>query len=619
MFVIRTMKIIWKSLNFIRDFFFNLLFLIIILFAISGYYLIKSTQAESYKPQSGVLVVDLEGVIVDNTYYDDGLYQMINQLSDKKVDTDRENSLFILTQKIAQAAKDPNITTMVLKLDNFAGASLESLQYVGKYLTQFHNANKPIYAIGTNFNQSQYYLASYADKIYLTPQGAVALYGLSANTLYYKTLLDNLKVNTHVFRVGTYKSAIEPFIRDDMSNEARENTTRWLSLMWKNYVADVTDQRRVALKGAPLVPTADVMLAKLRDADGSMAQYALNNGVIDEIRSTYEFENSVLKQSDTVTIYDYILHDNNGYAANRTKDIKADNKPQIAVVFVNGTITDGNTSRGVTGSDDIVLQLRAIRQNPDIKAVVLRVNSPGGSVTASEAIRSELISLKDKDIPIIVSMGNMAASGGYWISTAADYIVANPNTITGSIGIFGIVPTFENTLAHVGVYSDGVATSPLAQQNLTSKLPDEMSQLIQMNINNGYHNFISLVAKSRKMELERVDKIAQGQVWLGQEALDIGLVDKLGDFDDAVSLAVKVAKLSDYRIDWQTPKTSWFSAMFSNMMTFMPTTVSRSVVGSFLTQLPEVKQLQQSAILWDKFATDPQNRYIYCLNCADVR
>ena len=246
--------------------------------------------------------------------------------------------------------------------------------------------------------------------------------------------------------------------------------------------------------------------------------------------------------------------------------------------------------------------------------MVLRVNSPGGSVDASEAIRSELEALRRYQIPIVISMGGMAASGGYWISTASDYIVASPNTITGSIGIFGIVPTFENSLSHIGVYNDGVSTSPLTNNSLTQNLPDELNQFIQMNIDNGYSTFISLVANARNMTSEQVDHIAQGQVWLGSEASKNGLVDKLGDFDDAIDMAATLADIPNYKIDWQKPEGSWFNALYSDMIAMMP----KSAAEVLFEQIPEIKQIKQQVSLWDKFQ-DAQNRYIYCLNCADVK
>lgn len=604
--VLSVIKLIWKTINVFRQIFLNIIFFIAIILIFSGIELIKDLKKQDVVPQYGTLVLDLEGVIVDSTRYDDEIYALQNKIYGKKVNTSRENSLFELTQKIAQATTDPNIDGMVLKLDNFVGADMSSLQYVGKYLSKFREANKPIYAIGSNFNQSQYYLASYANKIYLTPLGAVSVYGLSANNLYYKTLLDNLKINTHVFRVGTYKSAIEPFIRDDMSDAAKSNTTRWLSTMWENYLNDISAQRKKA--PSQLVPNPDDMLSELKAAKGSMSQYALSTGLVDVVASNYQYELDIVQNRHQLSIYDYKLTE---------KDEQTDDKPLIAVVFVNGTITDSENNTDIAGSQDIVEQLRNIRNNlnsQNVQAVILRVNSPGGSVDASEAIRSELEALRSYQIPVVVSMGGMAASGGYWISTASDYIIASPNTITGSIGIFGIIPTFEKSLSHIGVYNDGVATSPLANNSVTRNLPDEMSQLIQINIDNGYNTFISLVAKARNMSTEQVDKIAQGQVWLGSEASNIGLVDKLGDFDDAVETAATLANLTDYKIDWLKPDVSWFNSFYSEMLTMLP----KSTAEIFFDQLPQAKQLKQQVSLWNKFH-DSQNRYIYCLNCADVR
>lgn len=605
MSALSVIKSIWKIINLIREIFLNLVFLIIILLIFSGIALIKEVNKQDVIPQSGTLIMDLEGVVVDNSLYSDEIYEIQDKIYGKKVNLSRENSLFDLVQKISQATSDPNIKSLVLKLDNFVGADMSSLQYIGKYLTKFKAANKPIYAIGSNFNQSQYYLASYANKIYLTPLGAVNVFGLSANNLYYKTLLENLKVNTHVFRVGTYKSAIEPLIRDNMSEEARSNTSRWLNLMWNNYLGDISQERKKA--PSQLVPLPENMLSELKAANGNMAQYALANGLIDAIATNQEFELEI-NIKNRVSIYDYQLKEN---------AMPASKEPKIAVVFVNGTITNGENSSNVAGSQDIVEQLRKIRKNlnkNNIQAVILRVNSPGGSVDASEAIRNELEALRSYQIPVVVSMGGMAASGGYWISTASDYIVASPNTITGSIGIFGIVPTFENSLSHIGVYNDGVSTSPLANRSLTQNLSSEMNQFIQMNIDNGYHTFISLVAKARNMTTEQVDNIAQGQVWLGSEGSKNGLVDKLGDFDDAIEMAATLANISDYQIDWQKQEGNWLNAFYSDMIAMMP----KSTAEVLFEQIPEVKQIRQQVSFWDKFQ-DGQNRYIYCLNCADIR
>ncbi|MCO6524544.1 MAG: signal peptide peptidase SppA, partial [Candidatus Schmidhempelia sp.] len=274
---------------------------------------------------------------------------------------------------------------------------------------------------------------------------AVNLYGLSANNFYFKTLLDNLKVNAHVFRVGTYKSAVEPFIRNDMSNEARENTYRWINSMWNNYVNDVASNREQLPN--LFIPKADIFLSQIKSVNGNFTQYALEYDLVDKIAPYYQFEEDMQqafnKEEDNISIYDYQLSSNN-------KETQT-TKPEIAVVFINGTITEGENGGNNVGSDSITEQLSAIRRNDNVKAVIIRVNSPGGSVTASETIRNEIQAIRNQDIPVVISMGGMAASGGYWISTASDYIFASKNTITGSIGIFGIIPTFENTLAHIGI------------------------------------------------------------------------------------------------------------------------------------------------------------------------
>lgn len=601
----KLLKFTWKTINLIREIVVNLVFLLIILIIWGGWSLLKQQESLDAIPQEGILVLNIQGSIVDTTVYDQDIYKLKSKLNGNEIDRSRENSLFELTKKIEQATHDDNIRGIILSLDNFTGADMPSLQYVGKYLTAFRQANKPIYAIGSHYAQAQYYLASFADTIYLTPQGDVSVYGLSANNLYYKTLLDNLKINTHVFRVGTYKSAIEPFTRDNMSSAARENTRRWLNTMWASYLDDISAHRE--RQPNTLVPAPDVFLARLKEASGSLTDYARQNHLVDHIASNYEFNQSmqhVFNSLPQLSIYDYELKQ----ATNLHP------KSQIAVVFVNGAITGGNNSDTNAGSDTLTQQLALIRDTPEVQAVVLRINSPGGSVYASEAIRSEIEALRHKNIPVVVSMGGMAASGGYWIATESDYIIASPNTITGSIGIFGVIPTFENSLSHIGVYTDGVSTSPLAEMSLTKSLSEEANQLIQMNIESGYNSFINIVAKARGLTTQDVDKVGQGQVWLGVEAQKIGLVDQLGDFDDALAKAAELAKLDDYDINWLQQESSWFNAFFANVSASLP----KSAVEVMYNQLPMSQQIKQHVALWDNL-NDPQNRYIYCLNCADVK
>ncbi|XKM12724.1 signal peptide peptidase SppA [Orbaceae bacterium ac157xtp] len=610
--LITGLKITWKVINFIRQLFLNILFVLFLLFTFGIISILKNSDQENMLPQHGILVVDLEGVIVDSTSNNDDLYAISKKLSGKKVDRSRENSLFELVQKIDQATKDAGITGMILKLDNFANADLPSLRYIGKYLNEFKKSGKVILATSNNYDQKQYYLASFANHIYLAPQGNIQVFGLSANNFYFKTLLDNLKIDTHVFRVGKYKSAVEPFIRDDMSQEARANASRWLNAMWQHYVTDISQSRKTAPQ--ILVPTPKEMLDSLKENNGDMSAYALQHKLADSLITPSEFNDEMIRQyagKPLVSIYDYKLKPTESYTNNLNKS----KKPLIAVVFINGTIAEGESSQSVAGSDTIVNYLEKVRSNYNIEALVLRINSPGGGVFASEAIRSELAQIKStRNIPIITSMGGLTASGGYWIATASNAIVADKDTITGSIGIFGILPNFERSLAHIGINNDGVSTSPLASLNVTKELTSEYQQLIQLNIENGYDTFLKLVAQSRKMDYQDVDKIAQGQVWLGEEALKIGLVDQLGDLDDAVKLAAQKANLTNYTIDWQKAEFNWLDAIINDYSAVIPS----SALDVLYKQLPISKQLTQQLNLFENL-NDPQNRYIYCLNCAEIK
>ncbi|HAL7835304.1 TPA: signal peptide peptidase SppA, partial [Escherichia coli] len=540
--------------------------------------------------------------------------KLSRQLLGASSDRLQENSLFDIVNTIRQAKDDRNITGIVMDLKNFAGGDQPSMQYIGKALKEFRDSGKPVYAVGENYSQGQYYLASFANKIWLSPQGVVDLHGFATNGLYYKSLLDKLKVSTHVFRVGTYKSAVEPFIRDDMSPAAREADSRWIGELWQNYLNTVAANRQIPAQ--QVFPGAQGLLEGLTKTGGDTAKYALENKLVDALASSAEIEKTLTKEfgwSKTdknyraISYYDYALK------------TPADTGDSIGVVFANGAIMDGEETQGNVGGDTTAAQIRDARLDPKVKAIVLRVNSPGGSVTASEVIRAELAAARAAGKPVVVSMGGMAASGGYWISTPANYIVANPSTLTGSIGIFGVITTVENSLDSIGVHTDGVSTSPLADVSITRALPPEVQQMMQLSIENGYKRFITLVADARHSTPEQIDKIAQGHVWTGQDAKANGLVDSLGDFDDAVAKAAELAKVKQWHLEYYVDEPTFFDKVMDNMS------------GSVRAMLPDAFQAMLPAPLAsvastvksesDKLAAfnDPQNRYAFCLTCANVR
>ncbi|EFA6623466.1 signal peptide peptidase SppA [Escherichia albertii] len=612
-FIAGFFKWTWRLLNFVREMVLNLFFIFLVLVGV-GIWMQVSNSDTKETAGRGALLLDISGVIVDKPDSSQRFSRLSRQLLGASSDRRQENSLFDIVNTIRQAKDDRNITGIVMDLKNFAGGDQPSMQYIGKALKEFRDSGKPVYAIGENYSQGQYYLASFANKIWLSPQGVVDLHGFATNGLYYKSLLDKLKVSTHVFRVGTYKSAVEPFIRDDMSSAAREADSRWIGELWQNYLNTVAANRQIPAQ--QVFPGAQGLLDGLTKTGGDTAKYALDNKLVDALASSAEIEKALTKEFGwskadknyrAISYYDYALK------------TPADTGDSIGVVFANGAIMDGEETQGNVGGDTTAAQIRDARLDPKVKAIVLRVNSPGGSVTASEVIRSELAAARAAGKPVVVSMGGMAASGGYWISTPANYIVANPSTLTGSIGIFGVITTVENSLNSIGVHTDGVSTSPLADVSITKALPQEAQQMMQLSIENGYKRFITLVADARKSTPEQIDKIAQGHVWTGQDAKANGLVDSLGDFDDAVAKAAELAKLKQWHLEYYVDEPTFFDKVMDNMS------------GSVRAMLPETFQAMLPAPLAsvastvksesDKLAAfnDPQNRYAFCLTCANVR
>lgn len=612
-FIAGFFKWTWRVLNFVREMVLNLFFIFLVLVGV-GIWMQIGNGSNSEQTARGALLLDISGVIVDKPSTNHRLGALDRQLFGASSDRLQENSLFDIVNAIRQAKDDRNITGIVLDLKNFTGADQPSMRYIGKALREFRDSGKPVFAVGENYSQGQYYLASFANKIWLSPQGQVDLHGFATNGLYYKTLLDKLKVSTHVFRVGTYKSAVEPFIRDDMSPAAREADSRWIGELWQNYLHTVSANRQISPQ--QLFPGAQAIIDGLTSVGGDTAKYALDHKLVDALASSADVEKALTKQfgwSKTennyraISYYDYSLK------------TPADTGGTIAVIFANGAIMDGEETPGNVGGDTTASQIRDARLDPKVKAIVLRVNSPGGSVNASEVIRAELAAARAAGKPVVVSMGGMAASGGYWISTPANYIVASPSTLTGSIGIFGVINTVENSLSSIGVHSDGVSTSPLADISMTKALSPEVQQMMQLSIEYGYKRFITLVADARKRTPEQIDKIAQGHVWTGEDAKANGLVDSLGDFDDAVAKAAELAKLKQWHLDYYQDEPTVLDMVMDSM------------TGSVRAMLPETIQAMLPAPLvsaantvkaeGDKLAAfnDPQNRYAFCLTCANVR
>ncbi|MEI4220374.1 MAG: signal peptide peptidase SppA [Candidatus Dasytiphilus stammeri] len=582
---------LWKSLKLIRDNFIKSVFLILSIML--GLEFIDPTMVTSSPPQA--LVLDIKGPINDEPIMvSSSIGNKVLSFFKRQNNYVFQNSLFQTVEIIRQAKNDSNIHYLILDLKNFSGATQPALHYIGKALEEFRRSGKVILSIAENYTQEQYYLASFANKIYLSPDGEVDLHGLAISEVYYKNLLDNLHINYHVFRVGKYKSAVEPIIRNNMSPQVRKMNAILIDQLWNEYINQIAHNRKVSRE--QIFPAAATIIKKLRQEGGDTAQYAYNNKLVDKLMSLSDFEkhmivklgwNKTNNSYNGISIYDYALKNNSPSQKNK-----------IAVISMSGLITNENTEQGdsIISSDTIAQQLGYARLNPDIKAIILYINSPGGTESDSEYIRQQIVTTRHSGKPIVVVMGGYAASGGYMISSPANYLIAAPTTITGSIGIFGVVVTIENTLSSLGVYSDGVVTSPLAIQSSFTGLSPESQEIMQLKIENGYRKFINFIAQDRNRSYNQIDQIAQGRVWSGLDAKKIGLIDQLGDFDDAVSKAAALAGLKEWNLMWFPTYTSvvksdlrnslLFSGLETDIRRHFISTLPSWVVNTVLHQIP---------------------------------
>lgn len=612
-------RFIWNCLNFLRRVLMNLLFLLVAAILFIGISLFVGEQNKQPLPQ-GALRLNLDGFLADNRDQNSELKALLNNLQQQAMP--EKISTFDVIFAITQAKKDERIKGIVLDLNHFEGGDLPSITFIGKALNEFKQSGKPVIAVSDNYSQKQYILASYADKIYLHRQGQVELTGLGGEQFYYKSLLDKIDAQPHIFRVGTYKSAVEPLLRDDMSEAARQNASQWLNAMWNNIKTTVSNNRH--LKQEQIFPSTNDFLQQVKNLKGDLTQYALTNKLVTEVATRYQISAALKQQFGADrenNTYQYIDFSNYLYSLPDYETANATSN-NIAVLRVEGTIIDGESDEENVGGDSIARLLREAAEDKSVKAVVLRINSPGGSASASEIIREEVEHLQQLGKPVVVSMGGMTASGGYWIASTADYIVADKNTITGSIGIFAAFVTLEKSLANLGIHSDGVKTSPLASMSPFTALSQEYSDVIQMSIEHGYDQFISLVAKGRNLDKTQVDNIAQGRVWLGEEALKHKLVDQLGDFNTAVEIASEKMKSKEKGLADDQIGFLWLSEEQDRGLLSLLAQKRSSVVQYLLRAVGvdhfvESKQMRQQLGLLTEF-TDPKGQYLYCLNCQST-
>jgi len=601
---------LWRGLDGLR----KVLHLIVLL-AIFGVLLLLLRGGVPRIPAKAALLVAPEGRLVE---------QLTGQPLERVLQEARgqlrpETLLWDLTDSIRAAASDPRIPVLALDLEKFEGGTTPSLAELAGALREFRASGKKVIAYGTELTQERYYLAAQADEIDLDPMGFVLISGYDRYVNYLKDALDKLGVDINIFRVGTFKSAIEPFTRSNMSPEDREASRQYLGAMWTNYQDAITHARK--LPPDALAKYVDSLSKTVPAAGGDAARVALQAGLVTAVQTRLEVERRLIdmvgrddSRGDSQGSFRSVSTDDYVRFARAQKKSRADGKPRVGVIVAEGEILDGEQPPGTIGGDSTAQLIRRARLDKDVKALVLRVDSPGGSVLASEQIYRELQALRAAGKPVVVSMSGYAASGGYYISAPADEIWASPSTITGSIGIFAIIPTIDRTLGKIGISTDGVGTTPLAGQlRIDRPLGAEARVLLQSQVSRGYDEFLERVSRGRRKTREQVDAIAQGRVWAGTDAHRLGLVDQLGSFDEAVKAAARRAKVTDYATTFLEPELTWAEQLALALRSDLTRISLRAAPGE--VALADLAQrfdpVTREAELLARFSA-PNRLYAYC-------
>jgi protease IV len=604
--------LIWRILEGIR----KVLHLALLLL-IFGFVLAALHTSIPIVPRSAALIIAPQGDLVEQLSGD----PVRRALGEASGGPAPETLLRDVTDAIAAAKSDSRIKLIVLDVDEMGPTGLSKLQEIGAALRDFRASGKRVIAAGDSFSQSQYYLAAQAGELYLDPMGEVSVNGFSYYRMYYKDAIEKLSVDLNVFRAGTFKSYTDQFSRNDMAPSEREETSVWLESLWSAYTQDVTRAR--SLPAGALKDFIAEQPVSLEAVKGDMAKMALQRGLVTALKSRRQVADDLkglVGEDDNNHSFNSIGM-NQYLAAVRSKHaLKGKSDSKVGIVVASGEIFDGHQMPGAIGGESTSNLLRQARYDNAVKAVVLRVDSPGGSEFASEKILREVQALRKAGKPVVVSMSTYAASGGYYIAAAANQIFASPTTITGSIGVFSYIPTFQRTLEKLGVKVDGIGTTPLAGDlRVDRALGPVTKQLLQASVDHAYAQFVRRVADGRKKSVEDVDKIAQGRVWAGIDAQRIGLVDHLGGLKDATDAAAKLAELGkDYDVDYIEPDLSLREEL---LMQIRSQAVRLGQSAGLIPQRTDVERILDPLLEQARAITqlkDPRGLYSYCW-CREPR
>jgi protease-4 len=606
----RTFGALWWLLDSTRRLVFNLLFLaLLVLIAVAW----LAGERRPALQERTALVLNLHGELVEEFSGRSRDLLLAESLGERR----RETRVRDVLDALEAAAKDEKIARAVLVLDDLQGGGTASLREVSAALARFKQSGKEVVAWGSDFSQRQYFLAAHADEVYLHPFGSVALRGIGGNGLYFKEALDKLGITMHGFQAGKYKSAIEPLTRSKPSAEALEADQAWMNDLWSSWTAEVETARK--LPAGSIKALIDEMPQRLAAAKGDLAQLALSEKLVDGVKTRDEFRAQFIARgapaSDNKGTFRQV-----GFEA-YLSTVTPKSGPKVGVIVAQGEILDDDAPGGRVGGRTTAELVRRAREDDSIKAIVLRIDSPGGSVFGSELIRRELELTRQAGKPVVSSMGDVAASGGYWIAMASDEIIADPTTITGSIGVFGVLPTFEKTLEKVGVGTGGASTTWLAgAQSLAQPLDPRVAQMVQTRIDHYYQRFIGAAAAARGTTPDRIDAVAQGRVWTGKQAKAHGLIDTLGGLEEAVASAARRAKLDQHTVAYieREPRglERWLALLLGQLVRAAQSQLGWTLPPGLGTVGAEVQdETQRLARLFAGAREDPLRAYAYCF-CA---
>jgi protease-4 len=604
--------LVWRILDGLR----KVLHLALLL-VIFGFLLAALHTSNPIVPRSAALVIAPEGELVEQLAID----PVRRAVGEASGTTASETLLKDVIDAIAAAKTDTRIKLIVLDLDSMGGAGLSKLQEIGAALRDFRASGKRVIAAADSLDQAQYYLAAQAGEVFLDPMGMVYLDGFSYYRMYFKEGIDKLGIDFNIFRAGTFKSYTDEYSRSDMAPSDREESSVWLQVLWSAYTQDVTRAR--SLPANAIADYISSQPASLQAVNGDMAKMALQRGLVTALKSRRqtadelkglvgEDENS--HSFNSVNLRQYLTAVRAKHALNSKSD------PKVGIIVASGDMADGRQPPGSIGGDSTSELLRQARYDDAVKAVVLRVDSPGGSEFAAEKITREVQALRKAGKPVVVSMSTYAASGGYYIASAANQIFASPTTLTGSIGVFSVIPTFQRSLEKLGIKVDGIGTTPLAGDLREDRaLGAVTKQVQQLSVDHAYAQFLKRVADGRKKSVEEIDKVAQGRVWAGLDAQRIGLVDHLGGLKDATDAAAKLAELgADYQTDYIELEQSLRDALLNQIR-------SQAIrVGLSLGLTPQRSRVEQildpllDQALGVARLNDPRGMYSYCW-CREPR